>query len=848
MRMEDQLKPEANTAPVLSEKSGSEGRSAEPLFASEKPRTFFSDKRWNRVFLIAGIVVAIFVLGMEGIFLLKKRNQALNPLSVSQTEVSKKRDGAIPMVSSENTFAKFVSEKTPYRAQLPEYSIGLSEISNLKNMESPKADEGKSDWKSGSPFSGAQKSALTSQNFFVRKNGISFYDIDPNSLGGREDDWTEWYQEIGGYSPVWERYPENSVFVSSDYLLHVYHRLLEKEFEYIEQTQFYPTLLRMTDTALEEASKARAGTSPSLTEKRESFDRVSAYFAVPASILHSVSEYAASQSVEDAPIDTKEAALVELQKFQVKMGQERFEAAKQELEYIFGASQIVKSPLFGTYASEIGLDFPEDYTQYGPRSHYAKNPVLRSYFRVMMWYGRQNFFLKSPELTRDAANITSIFANASLEKDWRSIYGPTAFFVGESDDLMVSDYAKAMAEVSNGDAFPFTQESLMALQKNLEEKRNPAIMSSVVTGDAVFGSTKSELKNKTKGFRLMGQRFTPDAFIFSTLTQGDEAPDPGTGEKLPSMPTALMVMSVFGSDRSSTILDSWVDKNAPDSRKIIKKQMNELEVTMSALPEEAWSQNIYWGWISTLKTLFQEKKDLAGFPVFMRQSLWRDKDLRTSLGSWTELKHDTLLYAKQSYAEMGGGGDDFPPLPVPKGYVEPNIEFFDRLIPLAKMTRDGLKNADILDNEFEWRNAQLIEALEFFRKIAVSELADETISDEDFEKLRLLPGRLSSILSPLPGEQQTEDKGRSALIADVHTDASKGAILYEATGIPDFLYVAVKDKNGTRLTKGLVYSYYEFSGPLDKRLTDKDWRAKVYSNGKETLPSEPEWSAALSLP
>jgi hypothetical protein len=43
------------------------------------------------------------------------------------------------------------------------------------------------------------------------------------------------------------------------------------------------------------------------------------------------------------------------------------------------------------------------------------------------------------------------------------------------------------------------------------------------------------------------------------------------------------------------------------------------------------------------------------------------------LGSYTELKHDTLLYVKQAYAEMGGGGAgpcgrsiDPPELPIPK--------------------------------------------------------------------------------------------------------------------------------------------------------------------------------------
>jgi hypothetical protein len=37
----------------------------------------------------------------------------------------------------------------------------------------------------------------------------------------------------------------------------------------------------------------------------------------------------------------------------------------------------------------------------------------------------------------------------------------------------------------------------------------------------------------------------------------------------------------------------------------------------------------------------------------MQDPLWKYKDLNTFQGNYTELKHDTLLYVKQAYAEMG---------------------------------------------------------------------------------------------------------------------------------------------------------------------------------------------------
>ena len=52
------------------------------------------------------------------------------------------------------------------------------------------------------------------------------------------------------------------------------------------------------------------------------------------------------------------------------------------------------------------------------------------------------------------------------------------------------------------------------------------------------------------------------------------------------------------------------------------------------------------------------------------------KNLETFAGSYTELKHDTVLYAKQVMAEMGGGElpqwDD-------RGYVEPEVTVWKKI-------------------------------------------------------------------------------------------------------------------------------------------------------------------------
>lgn len=776
----------------------------------------------RRIFVPVGIIF-LFLLLSSVYFVYtnsatKDRLFSQNPIDQSST----------PYAINFN-FATYNLVRTSFSPALPDYTIALSDIENLSNFEKA----------SKTPFSDAQKNALVDTNFFAAPNTDEFYGDDPEAWSYRSDDWTGLYSKIGGGS-ILNRAPENSVFVSSDFLLHVYHRLLEKEFENIENKSLYPALKEITDTvltrAIQEYSKQKDADS------KASFERIIAFFAVPKALLDSANPELSSNSTADQELDTDESILKNLEGLQSTIPAASYQKAKAELDLILEANTIAPSPLFDQFLSSEGLAMPQDYTQFTPRSHYAKNSVLRSYLRAMMWYGRNNFILSSPELTRDALNISVLMNHTGQLENWEKIYVPTAFLVGKSDDLGIYDYNTALQKIG---ATAIRADTVATVQTEMKNYQGPQIQSSVFVGEEVFDTTKNELLDKTKGFRFMGQRFTPDAFIFSSLTQGDEPPDPETGQSLPSSTTALMVLSILGNKTADPLVENWITSNASGSDKILAKNSDALRNQFANLPDSVWTQNIYWGWLYTLTSLYTEGMNMTGYPMFMKQGDWNTKSLLTSLGSWTELKHDTLLYAKQSYAEMGGGGDDQTPPPVPKGYVEPNILFLDRLIALVGMTNDGFTSRDLLDPIFVGRNENFLKSLHFFRDIAVKELQNEKISDDEFERLRTAAGYLHNVLDALPGEELREKDARSALIADVHTDVKNGEILYEANGIPNYIYVVVKDQNGTRLTKGLVFNYYEFTAPIGQRLNDQAWWTMNYTQDKSRLPSSPDWSNSL---
>ncbi|HPR14087.1 MAG TPA: DUF3160 domain-containing protein, partial [Candidatus Woesebacteria bacterium] len=699
-------------------------------------------------------------------------------------------------------------------------------------------------------FSEAQIAALTDQHFFIQENTDIFYNTDPDDYTSRYDDWSALYNKIRGGS-IYDRAPEDSVFITSDYLLHIYYKLVSKQLEYLEETKLYPDLTTLTDYLFAKSLENYQNSSDPANQ--ESFARLTAYFAVPKAILTAVKQdseidQSIGAVVLDNDSDSYEQVKAQLVLLEDQLRPDMYQLALEELDLLMQAEIAQASPLFGDLINQADLEYLTDYSQFQPRSHYNRNPILRSYFRAMTWYGQNNFFLQSKDLTRDAINMSLLFAETGGEQMftlWSDMGQVIAFLVGPRDDLSLGEYLISLKNNSTDNQIKVNEQFIEQVQASLATVDGPQIMSSLVYGDEIFSLTKDELQENTKGFRLMAPRFTPDAFIFSTLTQGDELVDEKTGEKLPSNTTPLLVMSIFGNNLAKDLSQNWIENNAPQSKNVLADRLNTLDQLFSNKTEKEWTNNFYWSWLYTLKALF---KDYSGddYPMFMQKPAWQNKNLQTALGSWTELKHATLLYAKQSYAEMGDSGDERAIPPVPKGYVEPDIEFLDRLLALSKMTLNGLSQKGLMDDIFLGRHETFIEALEFFREIAVKQLANQTISDEDFEKLRTISDSFVwSVLQPLPGEEYTEDHVRSAIVADVHTDGLRQKILYVANGIPNYIYVAVSDANGTRLTKGLTYSYYEFEGDLGKRLTDQDWRELNYTQDKSQLPNMPDWNADL---
>jgi len=76
-------------------------------------------------------------------------------------------------------------------------------------------------------------------------------------------------------------------------------------------------------------------------------------------------------------------------------------------------------------------------------------------------------------------------------------------------------------------------------------------------------------------------------------------------------------------------------------------------------------------------------------------------------------------------------------------------------------------------------------------------------------------------------------------VADVHTSYNTGLALEEGTGYPLMFYAAFELDGQLQVFAGASYAYYEFTVPLDQRMTDEEWTALLDSG---QAPPRPVWT------
>lgn len=596
-------------------------------------------------------------------------------------------------------------------------------------------------------------------------------------------------------------YKKAPSFITTDSVLQVYHVFFDYSLRTLESEKLFGILKKLTDNML----------SKSIYIYNNLVDE-----NIKSIALKNISYFYAAQVLLENPIP-------------IDIPKEAKDLGDKEMELILGEGGFTESKIF---------PYELDYSQFKPRGHYTRNKDFEKYFKAMMWYGTAPFPLykdnngnkeRNIEQTMQALLITySLYLDNKGEQDidlWERIYNPTVFYVGKTDDLSIYHYKELLVKVygENPDLNKLNSpDKIEKLYSEAEKLPEPKIAAKYTKVTTPVG----------KQFRLMGQRYIPDSEIIQELVEPITWP----------IPSGLDVMGVLGSNRAFDIRTKMYNIKGKWPKYF--EIFNKLKDKFSKLSDEIWRSNMYYGWLWVLKSFTNTFG--KGYPSFMTNSAWEDKSISTALGSWAELRHDTILYGKQSGAECGGGEEP----PKIKGYVEPNIQAYERLLWLTRYSRENLTKKDILTVDLKNKMVTFEDLLEFLIDCSIKELKNEELTETEYNEIMTYGGMLEYLTSSFADESTkwfeitSETDKNMAVIADVHTIApneySPGGYLEVGVGPAAEIYVVVPIGGKLYLTRGAVFSYYEFESTT--RLTDEEWQKSFKENNE---PLQPEWTKSF---
>ena len=461
------------------------------------------------------------------------------------------------------------------------------------------------------------------------------------------------------------------------------------------------------------------------------------------------------------------------------------------------------------------------YSLFRPRGHYTRNDSLQRYFRTMMWLQTVPFQTDNlADMTKMSILAEAIGKSPLLTKLYNDISEPLTWLMGRPDDVSIMQAWQIMQESPNDLTTAYRRINEMAEQQTRLRPK--------------FQHTS---RNKV---RIMPQRYQPDAEVLQEMVDYDSE------KTLRPVPEGLDVMAAMGVGAAEQLLIEEGQK-----WKGFEPMMKKMKARMDSID---WNETIATRWLSALK-MVNETSEQA--PYFMLTPEWDKKELNCALASWAELKHDAILYAKQPMgAECGGGG---PPEPVVKGYVEPNVGFWQKAIDLLNATQQLLDRYDLTTRKAKNATNSLREQAEFLLRLSEKEMKGETFTDSEYDHLKIIGAMFENISLDLIREPNQYLMGwddvqgpdrNTALVADVYTanadNNPEKSILYAAVGQADEIYVVVEIGGYLYLTRGAVLSYREFTRPIDQqRLNDEEWQNYLKEHPREGVP---QWMNPITVP
>jgi hypothetical protein len=613
------------------------------------------------------------------------------------------------------------------------------------------------------------------------------------------------------------------VFVTTDSILHLFHVMFDCSLKTLEMRNLYPLLLNVTQYAFSASLNDYNSITHDNSPKYWAIRNSTVYFAVGLALLTNSTPTLPVELLDDVDFFTSNAW-------------------KEEPDFLpAGDWTFPERPYW------VSIQY--DFTQFKVRGHYLGEARLEQYFRTFMWYGQfpvfiprndENYAWSVPHFNETfTVHVRDVLKSSpEIYQNWMQLYNVTGGLVGESDSINPLNLEIALQRVfGNSDKYMdhvLTGDGLAQLR---EELSKPEYAQQILSQALLAGTPNDPLPNYPIVFQFMGQRYVPDSFIFQMLCWDKVGRDANYTRRI--LPRGVDVFAVLGSERASQLLiPDFRFSNFTDNLGLLKENFQNLT-------EEDWTHSSYTAWVHALQSLVEAQSDPC--PDFMKTPAWQDEKLNTGLASWAQLRHDTLLYAKQTY--IPGWVCSYP-----EAFVEPYPTFYSRMQRLSQRTLEAISALDT--SSIEPVIAQSLNNITSITKtletISLKELAREPLTPEEVDFIKQVAWRCGSggfvgwyvdTIHAMASKANYTSILDVPVIADVATFPPRDIedppqILHVGTGYVNALVVLFPKPDGTLVASvGPVFSYHEFRLIGTKRLNDNEWKDMLaLENGTAYVP------------
>ncbi|HEY5281400.1 MAG TPA: DUF3160 domain-containing protein, partial [Polyangia bacterium] len=322
-----------------------------------------------------------------------------------------------------------------------------------------------------------------------------------------------------------------------------------------------------------------------------------------------------------------------------------------------------------------------DFSQFTPRGHYA-GTSLETYFRAMMWLGRMDFQLLSQDVAgavkfnRRQFNAAALMAKLvqPVQDTWSLLDRTLRAFAGESDNMTPTDFTTLLTIVGKD-----TWQAMLAMT---DEELAKAIVAGGfgiqrIASQLLFVGPGNEGAPLDRAFLLLGQRFTIDSQVLSNVVY-----DRVKAKPYRMMPNPLDVaFAALGNSGAVDFLAADLQAHPGYAQ-----ALHQARVLVDDHEPGYFAESLYTGWLGALRASSPDWTGTTSAPPIVATQAWTKRILQMQLASWAELRHDTLLYAKQSYTGI-------PACEFPDAYVEPIPALWHAIADFA--TRGGSLLANV---------------------------------------------------------------------------------------------------------------------------------------------------------